>query len=136
MMFPIRTYSELIKISSFEDRFAYLDLRGIVGESTFGFNRWVNQRFYTSREWRRVRSYVTARDNGCDLGVEGYEIYSGAMVHHMNPVSMEDLSHPDALEPEFLILVSHRTHNAIHFGGQDSLPKQPVERVTGDTTLW
>lgn len=133
-----RCYSELVRIPTFEERFEYLELKGHVGESTFGFDRWLNQRFYTSREWRRARSYVTARDNGCDLGIPGHEIYVGALVHHMNPISAEDIKHgdEDLLNPEYLILVTLDTHNAIHYGGVGALPKGPVERSSGDTKLW
>lgn len=137
-MSRIRTYSELRRLHTFEERFDYLELKGSVGESTFGFDRWLNQRFYTSREWRWARNFVISRDNGCDLGVPGYEIHSGAMVHHMNPMSADDITHgnEDILDPEYLILVSLNTHNAIHYGGKDLLPKGPVERRPGDTALW
>lgn len=137
-MSRIRTYSELRRLHTFEERFDYLELKGSVGESTFGFDRWLNQRFYTSREWRWARNFVISRDNGCDLGVPGFEIHSGAMVHHMNPMSVDDITHgnEDILDPEYLILVSLNTHNAIHYGGKDLLPKGPVERIPGDTTLW
>lgn len=134
----IRRYSELRQLKTFEDRFDYLELKGTVGESTFGFDRWVNQQFYTSREWRYARNYVISRDNGCDLGILGYEIHVGAIVHHMNPVSMDDILHgdQDLFDPEYLILTSLNTHNAIHYGGKDLLPRGPVERIPGDTTLW
>lgn len=137
-MSRIRTYSELRRLETFEDRFDYLELRGSVGESTFGYDRWINQRFYTSREWRQVRQHVIARDNGCDLGVPGFEIHSGLVVHHMNPVSADDLIHgdEDVLVPEFLITTCLATHNAIHYGGRDALPRPPVERTAGDTKLW
>jgi hypothetical protein len=133
-----RTYSELRRIETFEERFDYLELRGVVGESTFGFDRWLNQTFYTSREWRWARSHVIARDNGCDLGVPGYEIHSGLVIHHMNPISVDDIRHgnEDILDPEFLIVTSLTTHNAIHYGGRDRLPRGPVERKSGDTKLW
>lgn len=137
-MGSIRTYSELRRIPTFEERFDYLELRGIVGESTFGFDRWVNQQFYTSREWRRARSYVISRDGGCDLGVPGYEIHSGLVIHHMNPMTVDDITHgnEDILNPEYLITSSLITHNAIHYGGKDRLPRGPVERKSGDTKLW
>jgi hypothetical protein len=133
-----RSYSELRRIDTFEERFDYLELKGIVGESTFGYDRWINQQFYTSREWRRVRTYVISRDNGCDLGVPGFEIHSGLVIHHMNPVSVDDITHgnEDILNPEFLIVTSLTTHNAIHYGGRDRLPRGPVERTAGDTKLW
>ena len=137
-MSRIRTYSELRRIATFEERFDYLELKGIVGESTFGFDRWLNQTFYTSREWRQVRTHVIARDMGCDLGIPGYEIHSGLVIHHMNPMTVEDIKHgnEDILDSEFLITASLTTHNAIHYGGRDRLPRGPVERREGDTKLW
>lgn len=134
----IRTYSELRRIDSFEERFRYLSLMGQVGEPTFGFDRYLNQRFYTSREWRQLRHHIIARDNGCDLGVEGYEIFDKIIIHHMNPMMSEDLIHgnDDILNPEYLITTTHRTHNAIHFGDESLLPKEFVERSPGDTLLW
>lgn len=133
-----RTYTELRRIEMFEERFDYLELRGEVGAATFGFDRWLNQRFYRSREWQHVRDLVIFRDNGCDLGVPGYEIHARLMVHHMNPVTSEDLERGAdwILDPEFLITTTHRTHNAIHFGGRSLLVQPPVERRAGDTTLW
>jgi len=138
LMSRIRTYSELRRISTFEERFDYLELRGIVGQSTFGFDRWINQQFYTSREWRRTRHRVIARDNGCDLGIPGFEIHSGLVIHHMNPIAVEDIRHgnADIMDPEFLVTASLPTHNAIHYGGRDMLPRVPVERTAGDTKLW
>lgn len=137
-MSRIRTYSELRRIETFEERFDYLELKGIVGESTFGYDRWINQQFYTSREWRWARSHVIARDMGCDLGVPGFEIHSGMVIHHMNPISVEDITHgnEDILDPEFLVVTSLNTHNAIHYGGRGLLPRNPVERKPGDTNLW
>lgn len=134
----IRTYSELRRIPTFEERFAYLDLRGQVGESTFGFNRWVNQRFYRSHSWKQARDFAIVRDNGCDLGIPGYEIHGRIMVHHMNPITQEDLEHGTdlVLDPEYLITTTHRTHNAIHYGDDSLLPRQVVERRPGDTKLW
>lgn len=134
----IRTYSELRRLETFEERFDYLVLRGEVGEATFGFDRWINQRFYRSREWQQVRDLVIVRDNGCDLGVLGYEIHARLMVHHMNPVTPEDLERGETwvLDPEYLITTTHRTHNAIHYGDDSLLVKPPVERRAGDTTLW
>lgn len=133
-----RRYSELRRIPTFEERFAYLDLRGQVGESTFGSSRWFNQRFYQSLEWRHVRDFVIVRDYGCDLGVPGYEIQGRILVHHMNPVTMEDLEYrpEDVLNPEYLVCASHRTHNAIHYGDESLLVRAPVERRPGDTKLW
>lgn len=134
----IRTYSELRRIEGFEERYDYLVLRGEVGKATFGFDRWINQRFYRSHEWQQVRDYVVFRDNGCDLGVPGYEIHARLMVHHMNPITPEDLEHGEdwVLDPEYLITTTHRTHNAIHYGGHSLLVKPPVERRPGDTKLW
>lgn len=134
----IRKYSELRRLRTFEARFRYLKLDGMVGASTFGYDRWINQHFYRSREWRHIREHVIIRDNGCDLGVEDYEIYSGLIIHHMNPVSLEDLmDDPErVLDQEFLITTSLRTHNAIHYGDESLLPRGPIERKPGDTTLW
>jgi hypothetical protein len=134
----IKTYSELISFDSFEERFRYLKVRGILGAETFGFDRWINQRFYKSYEWDRVRNYVITRDNGCDLGVPGYEIYSGLLVHHMNPISLDDIKQGDdsLIDPEFLITTSLQTHNAIHYGDESLLPRGPIVRRSGDTTLW
>lgn len=133
-----RTYSELRRFDTFEDRFAYLSLLGEVGVATFGFDRWINQHFYRSREWKQVRDIVIIRDNGCDLGILGYEIHRNLLVHHMNPISPEDLIQGEAwvLDPEYLITTSHRTHNAIHYGDESLLPRAPVERRLGDTKLW
>lgn len=134
----IRNYSELSRIQSFEDRFEYLRLRGTVGRETFGFDRFINQDFYTSREWRSTRDVVIARDLGLDLGVEGYEIYDRILIHHMNPLTVEELKEGSSaiIDPEFLITTSHRTHNAIHYGDESLLPKTLVERKPGDTRLW
>lgn len=135
----IRRYSELRHISDYYDRFEYLSLRGRVGECTFGSARGDNQDFYRSREWRIARRNTIARDMGCDMGVEGYEIFSDIHVHHMNPIVPEDLGenfNPDILNPEFLISVTQATHNAIHYGNVSLLPSPVVERRPGDTTLW
>lgn len=134
----LRTYSELSLLETFEDRYRYLRVIGVLGRETFGFDRWVNQRFYKSYEWEQARNYVIARDNGCDLGILGYEIYSGLIVHHMNPISLDDIKHGDEslIDPEFLITTSLRTHNAIHYGDESLLPRGPVVRRRGDTTLW
>jgi hypothetical protein len=137
-MSRLRRYSELSWLETFEERYRYLKLSGILGERTFGFDRWINQRFYRSQEWKTVRDQVITRDNGCDLGIPGYEIYSGLLVHHMNPMSVEDLEHGSdwVLDPNFLITTSLRTHNAIHYGDESLLPRGPVIRKLGDTTLW
>lgn len=134
----IRTFSELVHIPTFEERFDYLQLRGQVGSSTFGFDRWMNQQFYRSRDWKLVRRHVIARDLGCDLAMEGYEIHDRIYIHHMNPMAVDDLVHgnQDVLDPEFLISTTHRTHNAIHYGDRDLLPKQLTPRRPGDTKLW
>jgi len=134
----IRTYSELSRIETFEERYRYLSLVGVVGESTFGFTRWVNQMFYHSGEWKDVRRSVVIRDNGCDLGIAGYEIHAGLLVHHMNPISIEDIEHGNSriIDPNYLITTSVQTHNAIHFGDERLLPRGPVERKPGDTKLW
>ena len=137
-MSRIRTYRELKRRETFEERYAYLALNGSVGYSTFGFDRYLNQKFYTSKQWRDVRQYVIARDNGCDLGVEGYDIHSRLYIHHMNPMDTKSLieGDPSILDPEFLITTTHRTHNAIHYGDESQLPKEFVERKPGDTKLW
>ena len=134
----IRTYLELRRLETFEERFDYLNLQGEVGRETFGFDRWINQRFYKSREWQDIRNHVIIRDNSCDLGVPGYEIYSGLLVHHMNPFSLDDLKHGEEwiIEPNFLITTSLQTHNAIHYGDKSLLPRGPITRKSGDTTLW
>ena len=133
-----RSYRELRRIDDFTERFRYLSLRGSVGSSTFGYDRWLNQRFYTSREWRQLREHVIVRDNGCDLGVEGYEIHDKILVHHMNPMIAEDLiaGEEALMDPNFLITTTHRTHNAIHYGDEKLLPRVHVPRERGDTKLW
>jgi hypothetical protein len=138
MATKIRTYSEMIRFDMFEDRFEYLKLEGVVGRSTFGFDREVNQRFYRSREWKSIRDFVIVRDNGCDLGVPGYEIHTNLLIHHVNPISIDDLvgGLHWILDPEYLVTTSHNTHNAIHYGDRSLLPVQYVERRPGDTTLW
>jgi hypothetical protein len=134
----MKTYSNLARLETFEERFRYLSLRGVVGEATFGFDRYINQQFYTSTQWRQIRHHVIARDNGCDLGVEGYEIYSRVIIHHLNPMTVDDIVHGDEsiLDPEFLITTTHQTHNAIHYGDEKLLAKPFVPRRKGDTKLW
>lgn len=134
----IRTYREYRRLKTYEDRFRYLALRGNVGEATFGFDRWMNQEFYRSTEWRHIRHAVIVRDNGCDLGIEGYEIHNRIIIHHMNPLTVEDVEEggPEILDPEFLITTTHLTHNAIHYGDERLLPRPLVERRAGDTKLW
>lgn len=134
----IRTYSELVQIEEFEERFRYLRLRGTVSDPTFGFDRWINQGFYSSREWKQARSNVIARDLGCDLAVPGYEIHDRILIHHMNPMEVDHIvdGDPSILDPEYLITTTHRTHNAIHYGDERLLPRPFVERRPGDTKLW
>lgn len=134
----IRSYSELRRIDSFKERFRYLSLRGQVGEATFGFDRWMNQEFYRSHEWRQLRHHVIARDVGCDLGVEGHEIHDRIYIHHMNPMTVSEISHGEEqiLNPEFLIATCHTTHNAIHYGDESLLPRPYKPRRPGDTKLW
>lgn len=133
-----RHYLELETIGTFEERFRYLSLRGDVGRATFGFDRWINQQFYASREWKSVREWVILRDNGCDLGFDGYEIHTQLLVHHMNPITSDHITlrDEDILNPDFLITTSQRTHNAIHYGDETLLPKPFVPRQRGDTRLW
>lgn len=134
----IRTYTELCKLSHFRDRFEYLKLDGNVGKETFGFDRYFNQVFYHSAEWKRIRNHVIARDNGCDLGVEGFEIYGKVYIHHMNPILLKDIQDRSdiLLDPEYLITTTFETHNAIHYGDADQLAIAPVVRSPNDTTPW
>lgn len=133
-----RTYSDLRQISSFTERFEYLSLRATVGEVTFGFDRYINQEFYRSREWKLARRDVIARDLGCDLGVAGYDIFDRVYIHHMNPMTAHELidGDPSVLDPEYLICVTHNTHNAIHYGDRSLLRLPLEERKPGDTNLW
>ena len=134
----IKTYSELIVIPTFEERFRYLKLNGIIGEETFGFDRYLNQLFYTSDEWRRIRRDVIIRDNGCDLGIRDREIGGLITVHHMNPITIDDIRNRSELllNPEYLISVSDLTHKAIHYGDERLLITTPVERRPNDTCPW
>ena len=134
----IRTYSELIKLPTFEERYRYLKLNGRVGVDTFGFDRYLNQVFYRSQRWKNVRDYVIIRDNGCDLGIEGREIRERIMVHHMNPLTLKDIMDESDLliDPEFLISTMHNTHNAIHYGDESLLLTMPAERTKNDTCPW
>lgn len=134
----IKTYSKLIQLDTFKDRFKYLKLNGRVGEETFGFDRYINQIFYQSQEWKRIRDRVIIRDNGCDLGFDGYEIRGKIIIHHMNPISIEDIrtSSDYLLNPEYLICVTHATHNAIHYGDEKLLGMSLVERRKNDTCPW
>ena len=134
----IRTYSELITLPTFKERYEYLKLNGRVGEETFGFDRYLNQAFYKSEEWRAVRDYVIVRDNGCDLGMEGHEIFGKILIHHMNPISKRDiLDRSDLLlNPEYLICTIKNTHDAIHFGDENLLIVAPIKRRKNDTCPW
>ena len=137
-MGDFRTYRELSLRHTFEDRFDYLSLNGVVAHETFGHDRAVNQDFYRSREWKLVRNEVIVRDEGCDLGIPGREIHGELVVHHMEPITIDDLIHGEmwVLDPEFLITTTLATHNAIHYGNVASLPRTLVERYPGDTNLW
>lgn len=137
-MTRVRTYSELRRFDTFEERYEYLRLGGGVGESTFGFDRYINQAFYRSSLWKQVRNQVIVRDNGCDLGVLDRPINGGLLVHHINPMSVDDLIHHEewVLNPEYLITTTHDTHNAIHYGDQSLLKKPFTPRQMGDTKLW
>lgn len=134
----IKTYSELIKIPNFEERFKYLKLDGTVGDETFGGRRWLNQQFYHSDRWRRFRNEIIIRDNGCDLGVEGFEINGPVLIHHLNPITYEDILNQRScvFDPENAICTKRMTHNAIHYGDEKLLVTAPVERRAGDTCLW
>ena len=134
----IRTYSELILLPTFEERLKYLQLNGRIGDDTFGFDRYINQNFYRSAEWKRIRDQIIIRDNGCDLALEGYEIYGRILIHHMNPITVKDveLSTEYLMNPEYLICVTHNTHNAIHYGDEKLLMKGPVVRTKNDTCPW
>lgn len=134
----IRTYSQLIRLPTFEDRFEYLKLKGSVGKDTFGHDRYLNQTFYSSMEWRRLRDEIIIRDNGCDLGIEGRQIGGKVYIHHLNPLGVNDiLTHSEYLvNPEYLICVSFETHNAIHYGDINLLPRDPIERKRNDTCPW
>lgn len=133
-----RRYSDLKKLVTLEDRYSYLRLGGQVGKETFGWDRHINQIFYHSSEWKRVRDFVIIRDAGCDLGISGYEIQDKILIHHMNPILVKDIKdrNPDILNPEFLICTSYRTHQAIHYGDKNLLPRIPEQRKPGDTKLW
>lgn len=134
----IRTYSELITLPTFEERFRYLKLDGSVGAETFGFDRYLNQIFYRSQLWKDIRDHVIIRDHGCDLGVEGYEIYGKIIIHHMNPITIEDIERKSdiLLDPEYLISTILNTHNAIHYGDESLLISKPIVRTKNDTCPW
>lgn len=137
-MVTIRTYSNLKLLETFEERFEYLKLSGTVGLDTFGCDRIFNQQFYHSKEWKDIRNYIIARDNGCDLGMDGYELHEKIYIHHMNPLTLNDISEAteNLLNPEYLICVGHNTHNAIHYGDKTLLMKTPIERTKFDTCPW
>lgn len=134
----IRTYSELITLPTFKERFEYLRLNRIVGKDTFGFDRYMNQIFYKSREWQLLRNQIIIRDNGCDLGVDGYEIHGKILIHHMNPITPDDIVERSdyLLNPDFLISTTLTTHNAIHYGDEKLIDKEPIERSKNDTCPW
>lgn len=134
----IRTYTELSKLPTYKERFAYLQLNGAVGRDTFGYDRYINQILYRSQRWKKTRDSVIIRDNGCDLGVEGYDICGRIIVHHMNVITIEDIERESDLlfDPEFLICTTHNTHNAIHYGDESLLITAPIERCEYDTCPW
>ena len=134
----MKNYSELVKLQTFEERFEYLRLGGTVGKETFGFDRYLNQRFYRSSGWKSIRDRVIIRDNGCDLGMEDRPIYGRILIHHMKPVSIDDIRRQTEflLNPEYLICTTHMTHNAIHYGDENLLIKIPPERTKNDTCPW
>ena len=134
----IKSYSELITLPTFEERYNYLRLNGIIGEDTFGFDRYLNQVFYRSSKWKRIRDQVIVRDNGCDLGIEDRTIYGKIIIHHMNPITIQDIERESAflLNPEYLICTTLNTHNAIHYGDEGLLMLGPIERTKNDTCPW
>lgn len=137
-MTTIRSYSELCRYKTFPERFNYLKLVGAVGRSTFGFDRYLNQKFYASYQWKRARQEVIIRDNGCDLGILGYEIYGELLIHHINPMVIDDIIHGEmwVFDPEYLITTTQKTHNAIHYGDENLLPKVVLSRSPNDTKAW
>lgn len=137
-MKSVKCYSELVLLPTFEERFRYLCLDGVIGQETFGFDRYMNQYFYRSKEWRRVRDIVIARDAGCDLGIPGREIFGRVLIHHMNPIRPDDIRNRSdiLLDPEYLITTVHETHQAIHYGDESLLITAPIERARNDTCPW
>ena len=133
-----KTYSELITIKTFEDRFEYLRLNGSVGKDTFGHNRYLNQLLYRSAEWKRLRRTIIIRDNGCDLACEGFDIDGRLLIHHINPITVDDVvaRNPIVFDPNNLITTTHNTHNAIHYGDDTLLIVSPIERTKNDTCPW
>ena len=134
----IKTYSELITISTFEERFEYLQLKGSVGKDTFGYDRYLNQVLYRSSEWKRLRNQIIIRDAGCDLACDGYDVYGKVLIHHLNPITVEDVltRSRKVFDPDNLVCVSHSTHNAIHYGDMDLLATGPIIRTKNDTCPW
>ena len=134
----IKTYSELITIPTFEERFEYLQLKGSVGKDTFGYDRYLNQVLYRSPEWKRLRNQIIIRDGGCDLACDGYDIYDKVLIHHLNPITVEDVltRSRKVFDPDNLVCVSHSTHNAIHYGDMDLLATGPIIRTKNDTCPW
>ena len=134
----IRTYSELITIPTFEERFEYLQLKGSVGKDTFGYDRYLNQVLYRSPEWKRLRNKIIIRDDGCDLACDGYDVYGKVLIHHLNPITVEDVlaRSRKVFDPDNLVCVSHNTHNAIHYGDVDLLVTGPIIRTKNDTCPW
>ena len=134
----IRTYSELITIPTFEERFEYLQLKGSVGKDTFGYDRYLNQVLYRSHEWKRLRNQIIIRDGGCDLACNGYDVYGKVLIHHLNPITVEDVlaRSRKVFDPDNLVCVSHNTHNAIHYGDVDLLVTGPIIRTKNDTCPW
>lgn len=133
-----KSYSELVKLSTFEQRFEYLRLNGVVGKETFGYDRYLNQMLYKTREWKKVRQEVIIRDNGCDLGCSGFEIYGRVLIHHINPITVEDVINRSfkIFDPDNLIATTHNTHLAIHYGDSDLLVLPPMDRSKNDTSPW
>lgn len=134
----MRTYQELMSFPTFLERYRYLRIGGRVGDTTFGFDRWLNQQLYRSPEWKRIRREVVLRDDACDLACAGFELFDNVLVHHMNPITPEDIVHrmESVLNPDYLITVSYRTHQAIHYGDESLLPIEPEERRPNDTCPW
>lgn len=137
-MSTTKTYSELSKLRTFEERYRYLRLSGQVGKETFGFDRYLNQIFYTSDRWKEIRNNIIIRDDGCDLGVKGFDIHDRILIHHMNPITLYDIEHETdyLVNPEFLICTTLSTHNAIHYGDESLLRSIPIERTKYDTCPW
>lgn len=134
----IRTYRECMQLTTFQERYRYLQIGGRVGKETFGFDRYLNQMLYRTPEWKRFRREMIVRDNGCDLGCEGYEIYGNVLVHHINPITVEDVinRNPCIFDPNNVICTSLNTHNAIHYGDETLLITEPVVRKPNDTCPW